>query len=121
MKSIKKHPKYREIKQRLMHNNTSTYPIDERVKMSMIKLNLINIRSEYGLDINKKEKKAGRPKPNKCELCDKETNKIYFDHNHKTGKFRGWICQHCNTALGMVRDDTEVLRKMIKYIKKHDS
>ncbi|MEK6829277.1 MAG: hypothetical protein AABY15_04055, partial [Nanoarchaeota archaeon] len=36
-----------------------------------------------------KEKLAGRPKPKRCEICNKK-GKIYFDHDHKTNKFRGW-------------------------------
>jgi len=31
--------------------------------------------------------------------------------------FRGWLCGRCNTALGLVSDNTETLAKMIDYIK----
>jgi len=63
------------------------------------------------------EKLAGRKKPLNCEICG-SNKKICFDHDHETGKFRGWICGRCNTALGLVDDNTEVLEKMIKYILK---
>jgi hypothetical protein len=62
-----------------------------------------------------KEKLAGRKKPENCEICDFK-GIIVFDHCHQTGKFRGWICSQCNTALGMVEDNCEILMKMIKYI-----
>ena len=58
---------------------------------------------------------AGRPKPEICEVCG-GGGVICFDHDHKTGKFRGWICNHCNITLGFSRDNTEVLRKLIKYL-----
>lgn len=58
---------------------------------------------------------AGRPRPSICESCG-GGGKIYFDHNHKTGKFRGWICQGCNSALGHARDNVEVLYKLIAYL-----
>lgn len=41
-----------------------------------------------------------------------------IDHCHTTGKVRGILCFHCNTALGHVNDDSETLRTMIKYLAK---
>ena len=58
-----------------------------------------------------------RPKSEQCEICG-AMGKICYDHDHKTGKFRGWICSRCNLTLGMVKDNTELLDSMIKYIKK---
>lgn len=52
-----------------------------------------------------------------CEICGSK-RKICFDHDHKTGEFRGWLCWYCNCALGFVRDDVTILEKMIKYLKK---
>lgn len=62
-----------------------------------------------------KEEIAGRLKPNTCEICG-SGNKICFDHCHKTGKFRGWICVNCNVALGQVKDSKETLQKLIDYL-----
>lgn len=39
------------------------------------------------------------------------------DHCHTTGKVRGLLCNNCNTALGLVDDKIEVLKRMIKYLK----
>lgn len=38
----------------------------------------------------------------------------YFTNT--TGKFRGWICLRCNVAIGMVRENPEILEQIIKYI-----
>jgi len=65
----------------------------------------------------KKEKLAGRPRPEYCEICN-TSGKICFDHDHITGNFRGWICEKCNLALGLMRDNKETLIKMIKYLEK---
>ncbi len=62
-----------------------------------------------------KERLAGRIKPDQCEVCG-SGERICFDHDHKTGKFRGWICNGCNAALGHARDNTEVLQKLIEYL-----
>lgn len=61
------------------------------------------------------EKIAGRKKTLLCEICN-NAGRICFDHCHKTGKFRGWICMNCNTALGMVNDNVEILKLLIKYV-----
>ena len=63
------------------------------------------------------EEIAGRPRPENCEICN-NTGKIEFDHDHKTGKFRGWICMKCNTVLGKVNDDIKILQIMISYLDK---
>jgi len=58
---------------------------------------------------------AGRPRPTCCELC-KEDAVTKFDHDHATGKFRGWLCDRCNRTLGQVKDSRELLAKMIEYL-----
>lgn len=64
---------------------------------------------------------AGRVTPELCELCGKPPTQrgLHFDHCHQKGHFRGWICNRCNVALGMVNDDVQVLRKMIAYIERN--
>lgn len=65
-----------------------------------------------------KEEIAGRLKPEQCELCG-ENGVICFDHDHKTGKFRGWICQRCNTTIGFVEDSIPLLLRIIDYLNKN--
>lgn len=54
-----------------------------------------------------------------CGIKDTEAprNKLYVDHCHTTGKIRGLLCQHCNTALGMVKDSPDTLLSLINYLK----
>ena len=78
----------------------------------------------------KLEAKAGRPCPKNCECCGRETllgsgcrgsgnaTRLYFDHDHATGEFRGWICHACNGSLGYVRDRITHLEKLIAYLRK---
>lgn len=53
--------------------------------------------------------------PKRCEIC-KGTGKICFDHCHKRGHFRGWLCQNCNFAIGHARDNPRILRKLASYL-----
>jgi hypothetical protein len=59
-----------------------------------------------------------RPPPPNCEICNqnKTGRRLHFDHCHRTGRFRGWLCHHCNTGLGAARDNPEILRRMIDYL-----
>jgi Recombination endonuclease VII len=56
-----------------------------------------------------------------CAICGRETvgtrYKWHIDHCHETGRVRGLLCHHCNAALGHVRDNTDVLSRMIVYLK----
>ena len=59
---------------------------------------------------------------NKCAICgrDRPNNRAtrwYIDHNHVTRKVRGLLCFSCNTTLGHVKDNTDILQAMINYIK----
>lgn len=62
------------------------------------------------------EEVAGRKRPDKCEVCQ-SGSRICFDHNHKTGKFRGWLCECCNLVLGFAKDNPETLIKLSKYLR----
>ena len=97
------------------------YIMTEKIKKKMSK----NRKGKYtgenhpnwkgGYSNSYRNKTAPRLKPEYCEICGR-TGQICFDHDHKTGKFRGWICLKCNSALGMVEDKPEILIEMIKYI-----
>ena len=62
-----------------------------------------------------------RPCPEKCELCGGPSGlrTFHLDHDHKTGKFRGWLCGRCNTTLGKFGDDVEGLLMAIHYIQRN--
>ncbi len=38
----------------------------------------------------------------KCDICQKHGRKLNVDHEHKTGKVRGLVCNPCNTVLGNI-------------------
>lgn len=52
-----------------------------------------------------------RPEPEVCECCGSPPVGhpcLYADHDHKSGKFRGWLCMRCNAALGLLKDQPEL-------------
>ena len=59
----------------------------------------------------------------KCSICKKsiELSDSAIDHNHETGEFRGVLCKTCNRALGLFKDNTEILMSAYQYLKKNGS
>lgn len=58
------------------------------------------------------------PAGQRCEICGEDGGKrsLHFDHDHRTGVFRGWLCHHCNAALGRLRDNPDLCRRAAAYL-----
>ena len=53
-----------------------------------------------------------------CAICETKTKyRLCVDHCHTTGRIRGLLCRRCNSALGMLGDNEEGLRKAFEYVK----
>lgn len=61
---------------------------------------------------------------NLCLICNKKIflNKAQdfscanLDHDHVSGKIRGFLCRGCNLGLGFFKDDKKLLKNACKYI-----
>lgn len=55
-----------------------------------------------------------------CKICGKYFTEykrdFSVDHNHTTGKVRGLLCNSCNTGIGLLGEDIDILIKAIKYL-----
>lgn len=53
-----------------------------------------------------------------CKIHQRELKRaLAVDHCHKTKKVRGLLCSPCNTGLGFAKDNIEILKNMIVYLK----
>ena len=50
-----------------------------------------------------------------CQVCF-STSRVVVDHDHSTGRIRGALCNLCNVALGAMRDNPELLRRLAYYV-----
>lgn len=114
--------KYIERQKRYRNNPKRREAYLERAKIRSKKWQLANKdrRRAYNKvwwqkQISKLEALIGRKRPKNCEICNAET-KIVFDHCHKTGKPRGWLCDRCNTTLGKCEDNPKLLRGLALYL-----
>lgn len=41
---------------------------------------------------------------------------LTIDHDHGTGQVRGLFCNNCNRAIGLLKDDSAVLREATAYL-----
>ena len=51
-----------------------------------------------------------------CKTCGEKMGKKCIDHCHSTNKIRGVLCNNCNTALGLIRDNRQTLKNMRQYL-----
>lgn len=72
------------------------------------------IKYAYGLSIEAHAQLMEKAK-NSCEICHSSA-KICIDHDHKTGKIRGILCDLCNKGLGLFSDNAQFLSRAIRYL-----
>lgn len=53
-----------------------------------------------------------------CAVCGGNNGgrTLHVDHNHATGAVRALLCAACNTALGLLREDKQVMLALIAYL-----
>lgn len=51
----------------------------------------------------------------RCFLCSREAP-LMVDHCHRTNTVRRLLCRQCNSGIGLLRDDPELLKRAIDYI-----
>lgn len=56
-----------------------------------------------------------------CATCpataaEQKHGVLVVDHDHKTGKIRGLLCNKCNMILGQANDDPVLIRRWAEYL-----
>lgn len=62
-----------------------------------------------------------------CPICGRNEEQVkglggkkckpwVVDHDHVTGKFRGWLCHGCNRGVGCFKDNAETMGRGIIYL-----
>lgn len=75
------------------------------------------LKRKYGLtpdDVEAMNEAQG----GRCLICGVET-RLFVDHCHTTGRVRGLLCPSCNTFLGRVEANREILVRMAEYADGH--
>src|SRR5690242_4430850 len=54
-----------------------------------------------------------------CRICNGPPIgkiRLSVDHDHKTGKVRGLLCDKCNQAIGAFNENTSIMQQAIDYL-----
>lgn len=54
-----------------------------------------------------------------CRLKFKDQSEASVDHDHKTNKVRGLLCNNCNNGLGRFMDKIKYLKAAIEYLESY--
>lgn len=78
------------------------------------------IKSRYGISLKQAKNIWKTP----CEICGLQPQanrfkKSNIDHDKKTTKIRGALCDNCNHGLGQFKHNKKILQKAIKYLSKN--
>ncbi|WP_217254765.1 endonuclease VII domain-containing protein [Streptomyces sp. AC602_WCS936] len=73
-----------------------------------------HLQRRYGLTEAERDAMVGSQK-GLCVICLKAPA-VHVDHCHKTGRVRGVLCFNCNSGLGLLRDDPDVMNRAADYL-----
>ena len=78
-----------------------------------------NYKRRYGLTLEDLARMFER-QGGCCAICEKELKEgrsgMCVDHDHTTRAVRGLLCHACNTGIGKLEDDADLLRKAARYV-----
>ena len=87
---------------------------DKRLK----KLREIHLRNKFSLTVEEYDAIL-EAQDGVCALCECPPTpgiSLHVDHDHGTGAIRGLRCVRCNNALGLFREDPDLLKRAARYV-----
>lgn len=76
-----------------------------------------HLKARYGLTLEEFDRRV-KAQNGVCAVC-KEAPATDVDHDHRTGRVRGILCEPCNGSIGLFHDDPKIIRKAIEYLVRH--
>jgi hypothetical protein len=81
-----------------------------------------HLKWDFGITIEEYDKILAE-QDGRCAICGstdpgKGKTRFSVDHDHKTGKVRGLLCDPCNNGIARFNDNTDILKSAIYYITK---
>lgn len=94
---------------------------EKKKKLSFDERKDWRLRYRFGISLNEYNQMLIE-QDNQCYICHKHIDgyDIKVDHCHKTNRVRKLLCHKCNTVLGLINEDKEILLKCIEYLEQHD-
>lgn len=92
----------------------------ERYKKLSEQVYGISIKRQYGISLEEYNTLL-QAQNNVCAICGSSCptkKRLAVDHCHSTGKVRGLLCMPCNRALGLFKDNSEIVENALSYLRK---
>ena len=88
----------------------------ERASLNAFKRSLLE---NYGLSYAEYERMFNE-QGGLCKICKepstRKSGRLDVDHCHETGQIRGLLCSPCNTAIGLLRENSELFAAALQYL-----
>ena len=97
-------------KQRCRDRHFAKSVMERRSTVAAYKYNIT--KEDYVLMYNNQD--------GKCAICKSEPKQkrgLHVDHCHVTKKVRGLLCHGCNTGIGSLQEDINILTNAINYLR----
>ena len=79
------------------------------------------MKSQYGITLEQYDQML-EDQGGVCAICGTDDprgmGRFPVDHCHDTGQVRGLLCNLCNQALGMFKDDPQLLLTAVSYLRR---
>lgn len=80
----------------------------------------LELQRTFGITIDSFEELLSKQK-GVCSICKDDEKSIRnkhlaVDHDHTTGKVRGLLCSNCNRAIGLLKDNIQIIRRAAEYL-----
>jgi hypothetical protein len=78
----------------------------------------IHLRNKFGLTPEEYDRIL-EAQDGVCALCESPPTpgiSLHVDHDHDPGEIRGLLCVRCNNALGLFREDPDLLKRAARYV-----
>ena len=100
----------------------------EYIKKNPNKTREMHLKQIYGIT-SKDYNKILKIQNGVCAICLQPSSSkhqsgkiknLAIDHDHETGEIRGLLCDNCNRALGMFKDNPQYLENAKKYLQEYE-
>lgn len=112
------HREYRKKNAASVRATAAKYRASLTIEVKRARQRKIWLKKGYGLSVEQYEAMF-KSQNGACKICSGQNlngRPLGVDHDHKTGKIRGLLCQPCNLAIGYMNDDILTLYKAADYL-----
>ncbi|MGA0610088.1 endonuclease domain-containing protein [Caldimonas sp. KR1-144] len=107
---------YQRNKEKLWKNPDGTWKTTRTPEQKRQQQRESYERNKERINAERRAAAAANRREGDCPLCFAKGVRLVRDHCHRLGHTRGYICNHCNLALGHARDNAATLVRLIAYL-----